>query len=831
MLDAIEQFRDAMRVAGVSPPDMIQDDGSLHRFSSNGRRGDDAGWYVYHANGIPAGAFGDWRADVSQTWRADIGRSLTGEEEARYRAKVEAMRREREAEQERRHAEARQRGASIWEEAQPASGDHPYLVRKGARAHGARLYRGPLVIRDMPCDGSLIIPARNADGVIQSLEFIHPEHRDGDNKRYLFGGDWRGCYFSIGKPNGVLCVAEGYATAASIYEATGHAVAVAFNAGNLEAVARVLRNKLPETKLVVAADDDYKTPGNPGVTKAREAALAVGGLLVVPDFGATRPDDATDFNDLGRYKTPDAIRRAVSDAKSPNIPALQESKTNAMAGDLEAWPEPKPLPEVLPPVKTFEFTLLPDTLRPWAQDICDRVQCAPDFVGVAIMAALGSLIGRKVGIRPQAYTDWTEFPNQWALIVGRPGVLKSPAMEQALSPLKRLAAQAGEAHKLAIAEFSLASKVAKLKAEEGEKAARKKLSESPSADVSALLKCDDLQEPVMRRYIAVNSTAEALGELHRLNPNGLLVHRDEIVGLLKFLDREENSEAREFYLTGWNGNSGYTFDRIKRGFNLHIPAVCLSLLGSTQPGRIAEYIRAAVRGGAGDDGLIQRFGLLVWPDTSGDWRDVDRWPDNTARKTANEVFKNLDSLDPVKVNAHQDQDSDGNFDGAPYLRFEDEALRLFRDWRSNLESSLRNGELHPAMESHLSKYRKSVPALALTLHLASNGTGPVGRRATLQALAWAEYLESHAQRAYASVSNPEVQAAKAICFRLRRGDLQRSFSTWHVWRPGWAMLTDRNLVEDALRLLVDLDWLVSTKSESGGRPATVYVANPRGFQQ
>nr|NJM04730.1 DUF3987 domain-containing protein [Desulfobacula sp.] len=119
--------------------------------------------------------------------------------------------------------------------------------------------------------------------------------------------------------------------------------------------------------------------------------------------------------------------------------------------------------------------------------------------------------------------------------------------------------------------------------------------------------------------------------LLRLNPNGLLVFRDEIVSLLKGLDRDGQDEGRGFYLTAWNGDSPYTFDRIGRGLNLHIPAICLSLLGGTQPGRLSEYIRAAVKGGTADDGLIQRFGLMVWPDLNGGWSNKDQHPDIDAK--------------------------------------------------------------------------------------------------------------------------------------------------------------------------------------------------------
>ena len=502
----------------------------------------------------------------------------------------------------------------------------------------------------------------------------------------------------------------------------------------------------------------------------------------------------------------------------------QPGDGSASAGDPDGWPEPQPLPEGLPGVAQFDFALLPETLQPWARDICERVQCPPDYVAVTIMAALGAVIGRKIGIRPQERTDWIEYPNQWGLCVGRPGVLKSPAMEAALSPLKRLAVTASEAYRAAIDEYERGAKLAKLQAEAGEKAAKSKLFKNPLADVSGDIVDDELEVPTLKRYIANDTSAESLGELLRQNPNGLLVFRDELVSLLKGLDREENAPARGFYLTGWNGNSPYVFDRIGRGLNLHIPAVCLSMLGSTQPGRIAEYLRAAVKGGAGDDGMIQRFGLLVWPDTDNTWRDVDRWPDTEARHTASAVFERLDALDADAIGAQCD-----DFDKSRYLRFDGEGLALFREWREGWELKVRGGDLHPALESHLAKYRKLVPALALILHLANDATGPVSGRATLQALAWAEYLETHARRAYASVTSPETSAAKAIIEKLRKGELPRTFAARDIYRRGWAHLSERERVQDALRLLCDLDCLAMHTRDTEGRTATVYEANPKGF--
>lgn len=299
MRERIEQFRAAISNAGLAPPEVIEPDGKLHRFASNGKRSDDAGWYVLHDDGIPAGAFGDWRTGASETWRADIGRRLSPQEEAQHRARLAPMRRERETEDAKRKAEAREKAAVIWQAARPAPDDHVYLLAKGVKSHGLRVH-----------DGALVVQMR--DGAeLPSLQFIAGD----GGKKFLAGGRVSGCYFPIGKPEGTLCIAEGYATGATVHEATGYAVAVAFNAGNLVPVARALRQKFPELRLIVCADDDARTEVNPGLSKAREAAQAVGGFLAVPDFGAQRPAGATDFNDLHRHAGPAAVRACIEAAQ------------------------------------------------------------------------------------------------------------------------------------------------------------------------------------------------------------------------------------------------------------------------------------------------------------------------------------------------------------------------------------------------------------------------------------------------------------------------------------------------------------------------------------
>lgn len=488
-----------------------------------------------------------------------------------------------------------------------------------------------------------------------------------------------------------------------------------------------------------------------------------------------------------------------------------------------AWPDPRPLPPELAPVPAFDLALLPDALRPWIADVCDRVQCPPEFVAVPAMVALGSLIGRKVRVRPKALDDWTVVPNVWGCIIGRPGTLKSPAVAEALYPLRRLEAQAREEYDALQSVYTVQEELAKLKKEAVRVAARKAFSKpgrEPDADA---LRVEMPEAPTLRRYTAHQSSVQALGELLRQNPNGLLVERDELAGLLASLASEEEAEARGFYLTGADGVSGYTFDTIGRGLNLRVDAVCLSIIGTTQPGKIGRYLRQAQAGGEGDDGMMQRFGLMVWPDGQPEWRNVDRLPDTNARRVASEVFDRLDRLTAQAAGAEEDR-------GAYFLRLSPDAHEAFTEWRTGWERDLRSEKWHPALESHFSKYRKTVPALALISHLADGAAGPVSLQATVRALAWSECLQGHALRCYGATIAGELRAARRILARIRKGELKDGFKAREIDRAQWSELTDRETVRAALGLLVSYGYLFEDEqppTAGGGRPTLAYLIHPR----
>ena len=270
MNDPIDLFRLAIAAAGLAPPTEIMGDSAIHRFSSSGKPTDKNGWYMLHTDGIAAGAFGDWREGLTHNWCSKTDTSMTEAERFAHRARIKAMQRQRADDLTLRQQLAAAEALKRWMAAKPYA-HHAYLTRKGIQPHGAKME-----------GDKLLMALRDTEGMVHSLQTIAPD----GSKMFMSGGRVTGCYFGIGKPEGVLIVCEGFATGASIHECTGHAVAVAFNAGNLDAVAVALRNKYPTHQIVIAADNDLQTPGNPGIAKATAAAQSAGAALAVPVFKA-----------------------------------------------------------------------------------------------------------------------------------------------------------------------------------------------------------------------------------------------------------------------------------------------------------------------------------------------------------------------------------------------------------------------------------------------------------------------------------------------------------------------------------------------------------------
>jgi len=249
----------------------------------------------------------------------------------------------------------------------------------------------------------------------------------------------------------------------------------------------------------------------------------------------------------------------------------------------------------------------------------------------------------------------------------------------------------------------------------------------------------------------------------------------------------------------------------------------VSILGGTQPGKLAQYVRHAIKGGFGDDGLMQRFQMMVWPDRCG-WRHVDRWPDGQAKEQAFEVFQHLAHLNADEVGAVK-----GEYDEIAALRFDEGGQSVFDDWYVTLMERIRSDDMPTYLESHLAKYASLMPSLALIIHLAEYGTGPVQEYAATRAAAWCEYLESHARRMYAPGLKGDELAAITLAAKLKRGAMGSQFSVRELYRRGWAGLSTPEEAEGAINVLADCGLLhvEPSGSPTGGRPTTICTVNPR----
>lgn len=567
---------------------------------------------------------------------------------------------------------------------------------------------------------------------------------------------------------------------------------------------------------------DRPRPARP----AREEPPPPGDEDAPPDHSA--PDHHSVSPD---YSSPDS-----PPASAPGITAdyVTSTKSPRVTASNDDWPEPEPLNGELLPVKPYRSELMPECMRAWVDDVADRSQAPIEYPAAIALVELGAIIGRRCGIRPKRKDpDWLEVPNLWGAIVGPPSQLKSPMAAEMLKPMRRLEAEAFKAFEEVSKEHAFALDVAKAQKEKAKADLKKAIAKG--RDVESLreeLEKPDPAAPTVKRFIVNDATIEKLGELLNQNQRGLLQFRDEMQGWLASMARDGHENDRGFYLESWNGKNGYTYDRIGRG-TIRIESTCVSVLGTTQPGPMREQIRESIKEGAKADGLVQRFQVLVYPDVSRTWTNVDRFSDRSAKTRAWDVIRGLDEIEMSSLGAQLDEESDD----IPHLRFSPAGQEIFDTWRHDLENRIRDPSDTSAVVAHLGKYRKLMPAAALVFHLVdcvdkgTAGGGSVSEESALRAVAWCELLESHARRLYSwAACNGEDDAVKALIGRIKAKALTGQFRARDLSRKRWSGLTDREKLESALLTLSDLGWLRAQKERTKGQDTTLYTVNPRALK-
>jgi hypothetical protein len=485
------------------------------------------------------------------------------------------------------------------------------------------------------------------------------------------------------------------------------------------------------------------------------------------------------------------------------------------------WPDPEPLQGELPPVQAFNPVLLPESLRGHAVDVAERMQVPLDFVAAFEVLCLAGAVNRRATSQPKAIdSSWIVTPNLWGGAVADSGLKKSPTLKAVVRPLEKIQAKWHQDYASELENYARDNEEQELRLaawREQYKAARKAGKPDP------IRPDDSLPEPKLRRLILNDATYEKLHEVMHENPSGVLVVRDELTGWLAQLERQGREGEREFSLQAWNGDTGHAIDRIGRG-TLYVPHCCMSLMGGIQPDRLRSYLADVMAGGPTNDGLMQRFQVLVWPDISRNLVYVDRLPDFDAEQRVARVFQTL-------------VDMDG--ETAECLRFTADAQELFIAWLVDLETRLASGELHGALASHLSKYRSLMPSLALLFEwadAAANGQRPtcVSLAHARQAAEWCDYLESHARRVYSCIVTPQFRAAQVLSEKIKQKKVGTDgiFSVREVYLKGWSGLDTKETAAAAADVLEDAGWVRSLESKSPdplrrGRPANRYQINPK----
>jgi putative DNA primase/helicase len=273
-----QQFLELMLSHGFQPGQIVSN-GEYHRFPI--KKSDRDGYYALDANGF--GVFGNWKTGDQYKFRAGKSEQMTEQERQESAAKYKAELKKKKAEKENAESRAAIEANKIWNEAREAPADHWYLVKKQIKAHEARI----------DVSGNLLVPIYSNQKIVNLQRILK------DGKRFLPDAKKKGCYGKIDGQRDVIFIAEGFATAASINEATGKLCVIALDAGNLLPVAKFVREKFGVSqRIVIAADNDQWTEvkgekHNTGLIEGERSANEIYAELKYPHF----PSDGENFTD------------------------------------------------------------------------------------------------------------------------------------------------------------------------------------------------------------------------------------------------------------------------------------------------------------------------------------------------------------------------------------------------------------------------------------------------------------------------------------------------------------------------------------------------------
>lgn len=761
--DVTVEFLHAMSKEGIPCADPIIPDGRIHRFHLDGDRpGSKNGWYIFWDDNLPAGKFGSWKTGHDEVWCSKEASTLTMDEKEKFKQKMESAQRERQAALVQRQREAAQEAKRIWEAAASIE-DHEYLQRKNVQAYGLRQH-----------EGRLLIPLCNENDEIQSLQRI-----DGDGtKRFLPGGVIAGNFFAIGNESNKIWIVEGYATGATIHHITGDRVYVAFNAGNLRPVAVAIRNKYPQANIIIAGDNDQWTPDNPGVTKAKDAADAIGGLMNIPEFRSTE-SKPTDFNDLMTLEGIDEVKRQLEQ------PELTFEAPISL--DNPSLPE-----------------ISVDVFPPWLKDMIESLAAATETsVELGAMLALGVLgtaCQKTFEVSPKE--GYVEPLNIWTIPAMDSGERKTPVLHALTKPLHDyqqeqtatlapLIAQKQSERETALARIqSLRKKAA---------SAGLEVYEEQSAEIQRL---EQNLPPVPHapRLWAQDITPERLAPLMAENGECLSIISDE-GGLFDVMGGRYNNGIPNLdcLLQSYSGSPVYVDRQGRNSTHMDRPALTICL--SPQP--------AVLRGltdkpGFRGRGLLARF-LYALPTSKLGHRT------NAAQPIPSSVSAQYNN--GIRALLDKKVQSDSGEMAQPFvLKLSNEAYQEWQEFFQAIEIGMREGGRLEHIRDWGGKIPGNTARITGLLHCAENAFGhPEAQLISIEtmkkAIAFAAALIPHTLRAFDLMSADPVledarkvwrwierKTAKTFSFRDCHQALRSTFPKADMLKPVLGVLSERHYI-------------------------------------
>lgn len=806
-------FTEPLRAAGLLV-EHLETDGVLHRCGTTDKpRGKD-GAYRIHLDDPACCWWKNWITGDEGSRSTKPAKDLSPAERKALRERIAAARKAAEEEQATRWAASAKLARAIWKRAGSASDAHPYLQRKGVPALGGirqREFRGVV---------ELLLPVLDASGTLVSLQRILPEKpAEGPDKLFLKGGKTAGGYFPIpakdGSKDGPLLVCEGYATAASLHLATGHACLVAFNAGNIEDVSRMARDKYPDREIILCADNDCETmkegkTWNPGVEAATKAAQAIGAKLAVcPALDGAKAD----FNDLHTARSLEAVRQVVEEAR----------KQDNACSMPEEWPEPVAFTGHSVPLLNLQA--LPPVLRDFCRELAEEKQVPPELVLSNVLAVLATAAQARYLIKIR--DGFTEPLNLYVIAPLDPANRKSAVVESCTAPLREWEAWIAEKMAPAVREAQSQRQTLEkfIEKKRSLAASKKTLAEVQEAQREILELEEQLPEvPVIPRLLADNCTPEALAVLMAQTGGCISIITAE-GGLFDILSGlySKGVANLDLFLKSYSGD-GFRVDR-RNSLPVILDSPHLTLGICPQPITIAERSAARIFRGRGLDG---RF-IYFMPESLLGKRKIEPAPMSPGTRAR--FHDKVRSLLPTTWGS--------DMPGPITLELSDDAYQLWKKFALEVEKGLAPGGEFEGMTDWAGKLAGTVARIAALFHLVSHDR-PEALKITLETMQRATclggFLAKHAQAAYGLMSSDDKTCgARRVLEWIQRKSLE-AFTVRECWQAmkQQTAFPHVDAVHNALAELEDRDFIrelpAQEKRGPGRKPSPTYAVNPRALR-